>query len=162
MSLAECTALLFQAVNENSVSLIKLAKRTYSEHQLQASLVQCNEEGETPLVIAMRGKNDRVIYELVKVLRNCDKTNEENQLKLSIAIQQLSHQIPIVELIGYLASALQDTCLKNLNSSYITPFSFKTMNDLFDNFSNKSHFGINLMLAGHKTLKPTKWLNDNT
>ena len=119
MSLAECTALLFQAVNENSVSLLEFVKRTYSEHQLLASLVQCNEEGETPLVIAMRGKNDRVIYELVKVLRNCDKTNEENQLKLSIAIQQLSHQIPIVELIGYLASALQDTCLKYLNSSWL-------------------------------------------
>nr|CAH0106529.1 unnamed protein product [Daphnia galeata] len=99
MSLAECTALLFQAVNENSVSLLEFAKRTYSEHQLLASLVQCNEE--------------------VKVMKNCDRTIEENQLKLSIAINQLSHPIPIVELIGYLASALQDTCLKYLNSSWL-------------------------------------------
>ena len=126
MSLAECTALLFQAVNENSVSLLEFAKRTYSEHQLLASLVQCNEEGETPLVIAMRGKNDRVIYELVKVLRNCDKTNEENQLKLSIAIQQLSHQIPIVELIGYLASELFDSSewLKSIAQAFKESTSF--------------------------------------
>ena len=109
MSLAECNELIFRAVNANSVSLKKFAKRTYSEHQLLASLVQCNEEGETPLVIAMRAwRNDCVIDELVKVLRNCDKTIEENQLKLSIAINQLSHPIPIVELIGYLARELFD------------------------------------------------------
>jgi hypothetical protein len=117
MSLAECNELIFRAVNENSVSLIKFAKRTYSEHQLLASLVQCNEEGETPLVIAMRGRNDCVIDELVKVLRNCDKTIEENQLKLSIAINQLSHPIPIVELIGYLMSDLSFNLSELFDSS---------------------------------------------
>jgi hypothetical protein len=115
MSLAECTALLVRAVNENSVALIKFVKRFYSEHQLLASLVQCNEAGETPLVIAIRERNVRVIDELVKVMINCDKTIEENQLKLSIAIHQLSQQIPIIELIGYLMSKLHQISYKWLD-----------------------------------------------
>jgi hypothetical protein len=55
---------VFQAVEENSVSILQLAKNAYSENQLLASLVQYNKKGETPLVIAMKGKNVSVISEI--------------------------------------------------------------------------------------------------
>ena len=53
----ECNRLVFEAVNEISLSKLKLAKTTYNPILLMESLAQYNEEGETPLIAAMRKKN---------------------------------------------------------------------------------------------------------
>jgi hypothetical protein len=103
--LDECYLSLVEAVKENSDDELDCAISVYSEIELLTSLVQCNEQGETLLATAMKMKNVSIIHELV--LKKCDFTIEENQLKLSIAINQLSHQIPITDILGYL---LNDNC----------------------------------------------------
>ena len=60
----ECTRLVFEAVNKNSVSLLKSARYTYSEIQLVTSLAECNEDGETPLAIAIKSN----YFSVVKVI----------------------------------------------------------------------------------------------
>jgi hypothetical protein len=52
----ECTRIVFEAVYKNSVSLLVSARYEYSEMQLLTSLAKCNEDEETPLAIAMKGK----------------------------------------------------------------------------------------------------------
>jgi hypothetical protein len=91
---------VFQAVEENSVSILQLAKNAYSENQLLASLVQYNKKGETPLVIAMKGKNVSVISELVTVLQKCDY--KIYKFHLMFVIDQLSHDFPILEIIDWI------------------------------------------------------------
>ena len=103
----ECYLSLVEAVKENSDDGLECAISVYSEIELLTSLVQCNEQGETLLATAMKMKNVSIIHELVLVLKKCDFTIKENQLKLSIAINQLSHQIPIMDILGYL---LNDNC----------------------------------------------------
>ena len=98
----ECYLLLVEAVYENSEDKLDDARSNYSEIELFTSLVQCNEQGETLLATAMKMKNVSIIYELVTMLRNCDLTIEENKLKLFIAFDQLSHHIPIADILGYL------------------------------------------------------------
>ena len=71
--LEECNRLLFEAVNESSVSLLKFAKLTYSPVELLTSLTQCNEKGVTPLVVAIKGKNVCVIDKLVTWLLKLNK-----------------------------------------------------------------------------------------
>ncbi len=64
-------------------------------------LSQCNAgEGETLLVIAMKGKNVYFIDKLMLVWRECVCSFDQSHL-MSL-VDQLSHHIPIVELIGYL------------------------------------------------------------
>ncbi len=77
MASALCTAedgnrLVFEtvseAVNEISVSKFQFVRRTYSQIQVLTCLVQWNEEGETPLLIAMKMKIFYLINELVHFL----------------------------------------------------------------------------------------------
>jgi hypothetical protein len=98
----ECYLLLVEAINENSKDKLERATSVYSEIELFTSLVQCNEKGETLLATAMKMRNVSIIRELVLMLKECDFTIEENQLKLFIAFNQLSHQIPITDILGYL------------------------------------------------------------
>ena len=82
----KCFLFLVEAIKENSKDKLESAKSNYSEMELFTSLVQCNEEGETLLATAMKMKNVSIIHKLVSMLKKCYCTNEENQLKLSIAI----------------------------------------------------------------------------
>ena len=102
--LEECNRLLFEAVNESSVSLLKFAKLTYSPVELLTSLTQCNEKGVTPLVVAIKGKNVCVIDKLVTWLLKLNK--QDFQQISSVVIDQLSHKIPIMEIIDYLIKDL--------------------------------------------------------
>jgi ankyrin repeat protein len=61
----ECNRIMFEAVNENSLSKLQLVKSTYSPIQLLTNLAQCNGEGESPLVVAMKMKNVSIIKEMV-------------------------------------------------------------------------------------------------
>ena len=61
----ECNRLVFEAVNENLTSKFALAKSTYSVIQILTSLIQRNDNGETPLVVAMKKKSFSVMDELI-------------------------------------------------------------------------------------------------
>jgi ankyrin repeat protein len=105
----ECTRRVFEAVTQNSLSLMKSARYKYSDIELLSSLAKSNEEGETPLAIAMKAKNVPVIKELMKVLRNCDRKICKYH-RMSI-IDQLSQHIPIEELIEHLQVTYSDKWL---------------------------------------------------
>ena len=96
-----CNRLVFEAVKENFVLKLLSVKRRYSKSQLLTSLIQCDEEGQTPLLIAMVKEDRCMIFELVLVLKNCDHQIEENWQKTLTAINQLSDCIPIMELIDF-------------------------------------------------------------
>jgi ankyrin repeat protein len=101
----ECNRLVFEAVKEDSLSKLQLAKTTYNPIQLLTSLAQCNEEGKTPIIVAMERGNDSVIKKLVTWMSK-DKTNflknEEWRPIYIIIIDQLIHHIPVIELISHL------------------------------------------------------------
>jgi hypothetical protein len=97
-----CTRLVFEAFLESDESSIytklQFVIETYSEIEMLTSLAQCNEEGETPLVVAMKRKNFALIDHLKVFLFKCfSRAQEEYVLMCEAAIDQLSHQIPIVE-----------------------------------------------------------------
>ena len=95
----ECTRRVFEAVNQNSVSLLKSAIKTYSVIQLLTSLAECNEEGETPLAIAIKSDDVFVVDEIMLFLEY-DCNIKENQLQLTFVFNQLLlHKISIKELI---------------------------------------------------------------
>jgi hypothetical protein len=153
----KCNLLVFQAVETNNVSKLQFAKHNYSEIELVSSLAQCNEEGETLIVIAliaMKGKNVSFIAELVTVLKNCDHTIDEKWQKLVFAIDQLSHHIPIVELIDYL---IGDILYKTQNSE-----SIKWLNFLAQVFIKSSSFSrqdkiIALELIGSRLINTVNY-----
>ena len=95
----ECTRLVFEAVNKNSVSLLKSARYTYSEIQLVTSLAECNEDGETPLAIAIKSNYFSVVKELTTLLKRLHNSNHN---KLTFVINRLLHQISIKEFIDNL------------------------------------------------------------
>ncbi len=104
----ECTRLLFEAVNEKSVLKFRLVESTYYLFALLNSFVERNEEGETPLVVAMKSRNSPLIDKLVKFLsRNgsdfynadIDFEHEDWQLMTVQIINSLSNEISIVEMI---------------------------------------------------------------
>jgi hypothetical protein len=113
----ECYLLLVEAVRENLEDKLDWATSVYSAIELFTSLVQCNGEGETLLATAMKMKNVSFIHELVSsVLKKCDFTIEENQLKFLVAFNQLSHQIPIMDILGYLLNdSLNTNITENTN-----------------------------------------------
>nr|CAH0108920.1 unnamed protein product [Daphnia galeata] len=109
----ECTRRVFEAVNQNSVSLLQSARKTYSEIQLLISLAECNEEGETPLAIAIKSNYVSVVDEIMRFME-LDCNIVENEFKLTFVINQLLlQQIPIKELIDVLIVADTDIFLKS-------------------------------------------------
>ena len=108
----EVNHLLFESITENSISKLQLTKRTYSEIELLTGLIQMNEKGETPLLVAIKGKNVSFIHELIVILKNFTrKTNKcQSQSPMClVAIEQLSQQIPITELIEYFIKDIGDS-----------------------------------------------------
>nr|CAH0106535.1 unnamed protein product [Daphnia galeata] len=96
----ECNRLVFEAVNHNSLSKLKLAKITYSPSQLLNSLAQCNEKGETLLTVAMKRKNVSVIKEMVTwMLDYQDHLSHKKECKSMpiFIIEQLSYHIPVLQ-----------------------------------------------------------------
>jgi hypothetical protein len=69
----ECNRLVFEAVNESSVSKLKLVISTYSEREILASFAKCNENGENPLVIAIKGENAKLTDLFIVFLRYSDR-----------------------------------------------------------------------------------------
>ncbi len=117
----ECTRRVFEAVSNNSVSLFRDARYRYGTIKLLTSLAECNEEGETPLAIAIKRDYFSVVEEikifLIFVLELYHRVVEnpkthinesyyhdvvENQPKLKYVIDQLLHQFPIKALIDNL------------------------------------------------------------
>ncbi len=103
MDLAECSEgedfnrLVFEAVNEISVYKFQLVKRTYHQIQVLTGLVQCNEKGETPLAIAIKGGNVSLIDELVMFLLACDREVVKcHEMSLIVIDKLFHHQIPIM------------------------------------------------------------------
>ena len=96
----ECNRLVFEAVNHNSLSKLKLANGTYTPSQLLTSLAQCNEKGETLLTVAMKRKNVPVIKEMVTwMLDYQDHLSHKKECKSIpiFIIEQLSHHIPVLQ-----------------------------------------------------------------
>ena len=99
----ECTRRVFEAVNKNSVCCLKSARNTYSKIQLLTSFAECNEDGDTPMVIAIKSNYVYVVEDIMTILQNVlDHNIEENQLKLTFIINQLLHKIPVKQLIDIL------------------------------------------------------------
>ncbi len=91
----DCNRLVYEAVNEISVSKFQLVISSYSEIEVLTSLAKSNEKGETPLVIAVKGGNVSLIDELVKFLKTCDrKIGKLNEMSLIAVDQLFHHQIP--------------------------------------------------------------------
>jgi hypothetical protein len=98
----ECTRRVFEAVSNNSVSLLRSAGKRYSEIQLLTSLIaECNEGGGTPLAMAIKRDYVSVVEAIVEFLKKVlyNTTDEENHLKITFVINQLLHQITIKALI---------------------------------------------------------------
>ena len=106
----ECTRRVFEAVNNNSVSLLVSARKTYREIQLLTSLAECNEEGETPLEIAIKRNYAFLVEEIVLFLANVLDHNivKNHQLKPTFVINQLLNQIPIKQWIDTLMTLIHD------------------------------------------------------
>ena len=73
------------------------------------SLAQCNEEGETPLLVAIKQKNVSLVHEFLAIFKKFDREFETMPPMCFFTIDQLSNQIPITELIDYL--------IKDINNS---------------------------------------------
>lgn len=123
----ECNRLVFEAVNENSISMLESVIDHYNLTELLTSLIQCNENGETPLVVAIKGKNNVIIDKLVALIReDAEKqsTCERREVCL-IAIKKLSQQIPVMEFLDYFVN---DLCNRNwlefIAKVFITSTSF--------------------------------------
>jgi hypothetical protein len=97
---------MLEAVEKNSVVLLEKALACFNKLKISASLSQCNDDGETLLVVAMKGKNVSFIDKLMLVWRMCVCSFDQSHL-MSL-VDQLSHHIPIVELIGYLIIDIRD------------------------------------------------------
>jgi hypothetical protein len=93
----ECNRLLFEAVNEKSLSKLQLVNRTYSPNQLLTSLAQRNEEGETPLTVAMKRKNVPVIKEMVTWILDYSFPKKECKTMPIFIIDEIFHHIPVLE-----------------------------------------------------------------
>ena len=62
----ECTRCVFEAVNNNSVSFLRYPMYDkYGGIRLLTSLAECNEEGETPLAIAIKRNYVSVANEIM-------------------------------------------------------------------------------------------------
>ena len=111
----ECNRLVFEAVNENLTSKFALAKSTYSVIELLTSLIQRNENGETPLVVAMKKKFFPVMDELILWMSANNVYNtEEFKPMFLIAINEIAHHIPLKDLIEYF---IKDSfCLDDLGN----------------------------------------------
>jgi hypothetical protein len=94
----------------NSVSKLQFAKRTYSEIQLMTSMAECNEEGETPLLIAIKKRNWSLIHEFLAIFKKFYVEPQSMPPMCYFSIDQLSNQIPITELIDFL---INDICDEN-------------------------------------------------
>ena len=111
-----CNRLMFEAVNENSTSKFALAKSSYSVIELLTSLIQRNDDGETPLVIAMKKKFFSVIDDLILWMSaNNVYSNEDFRPMFLIIINEIAHHIPLMELIEYLIKDL-NCCSGNLDN----------------------------------------------
>ena len=97
-----CNYLLFKAAHHNSLSLLKSAKRTYTLVELLDSLALCNEEGETPLLFAMKRQNVAAIDEFMTWLKEMIFESDECKLKVVEIIYQLSQRIPVIELVAHI------------------------------------------------------------
>jgi hypothetical protein len=116
----DCNRLVYEAVNEISVSKFQLVISSYSEIEVLTSLAKSNEKGETPLVIAVKGGNVSLIDELVKFLKTCDrKIGKLNEMSLIAVDQLFHHQIPITELIYHLTKQLPSTNLLLIISTVV-------------------------------------------
>ena len=96
----ECNRLMFEAVNENSLSKLQLVNRTYSPNQLLTSLAQRNEKSETPLTVAMKRKNVSIIEEMVTWMldyKNLFFPTKECKTMPIFIIDEIFHHIPVLE-----------------------------------------------------------------
>nr|CAH0106526.1 unnamed protein product [Daphnia galeata] len=96
----ECNRLMFEAVNENSLSKLQLVNRTYSPNQLLTSLAQRNEKSETPLTVAMKRKNVSIIEEMVTWMldyKNLFFPKKECKTMPIFIIDEIFHHIPVLE-----------------------------------------------------------------
>lgn len=109
-----CDSLVVEALTENSISKLRTAWSfirlgSYSRGELVNTLVRCDENGDTPLVIAMRKKHYAIMDELMPLLKNSYLVVEECHRLCSRAIDQLlSHQIPVVEMLDHLIEDTQN------------------------------------------------------
>ncbi len=104
----ECNRLVFEAVNESSVSKLRHVLSTNSENDILASFSQCNEKGENPLVVAIEGKI--VAKELIRFVQCCRRFRYDNCHPVPLnAFDELSHQICIMEVIEQLTNEFYET-----------------------------------------------------
>ena len=105
---SNCTILLFEAVSKNSVPKLQFAIRTYSKIQLMTSMAQCNEEGETPLLIAIKKRNWSLTHEFLAIFKKFNCEPQSMPPMCFFSIDQLSSQIQITELIDFLINDITD------------------------------------------------------
>ncbi|EFX71167.1 hypothetical protein DAPPUDRAFT_327440 [Daphnia pulex] len=115
MASAECNRLVFEAVDEFSVAKFQSVRASYSQIDVLASLLQRDEDNQTPLEIAIIRGNVEFTDELIIFLQRCDRSVVESNL-MSEAINQLFHPaFPIVKLIEQLINESNDSILNWLD-----------------------------------------------
>ncbi len=122
----ECNRLVLEAVNESSVSKLKQVTSTFTAIEVLVSIYQCNENGENPLVVALKGENVDLIEKLVGFLRYSQRFRiiERTRVPLNL-FDKLSNQIPITQLIEHLFDEFYEIAwLEFLGQVFIESTSF--------------------------------------
>lgn len=122
-SLSVCE-LIFQAVNSSSVHSLREILYKYGLLSVMKNIGICNEDGETPLLLAIRLKHFGLRDFLVELLKESIRDEDCPQCLFSI-IRQLSEKLPRTEVIGYLVKTTDnlfwlEVVLKSIMSSSIT------------------------------------------
>jgi hypothetical protein len=122
-SLSVCE-LIFQAVNSSSVDSLREILYKYGLLSVMKNIGICNEDGETPLLLAIRLKHFGLRDFLVDLLKESIRDEDCPQCLFSI-IHQLSEKLPRTEVIGYLVKTTDnlfwlEVVLKSIMSSSIT------------------------------------------
>jgi hypothetical protein len=114
----ECNLLVFEAVYENSFDKWQSAMGRYDLNQLLKSLSTCNQNGESPMVVAIKGRNVFIIEKLVKLFLECVAKEKRRTMRCSsrcVIVIEKMQKIPILEWLGFF---LDDLCdqerLKNI------------------------------------------------
>ncbi|XP_046649292.1 uncharacterized protein LOC124340729 [Daphnia pulicaria] len=121
LTLLDCSRLLFEALGECSTDKLKLVICTHSVDDVSHSLLQRNDDGETPLVVAMKSKRSSLalqcVEELVDFLQRWhspllddgeDQDSYDNNYTLfAKIIDELSNSVPILDVMDHL---INDHC----------------------------------------------------
>ena len=103
----ECNLLVFEAVYENSIYKLQSAIDRYNLYHILESLSSCNENGESPMVVAIKGRNVFIIDKLVKLVLECVRPIRCSS-RCVMVIEKLMQKIPVLEWMDFFLNDLCD------------------------------------------------------